>query len=60
MNFSKVRSIHMDTWDLETLMVMSELGNSNVNGIYESQISNGLRKPTAETDAYDKLNILIK
>ncbi len=43
----------MDTWDLETLLVMSELGNSIVNSIYESQISNEIRKPNAETDAYD-------
>jgi hypothetical protein len=43
----------MDTWDLETLLVMSELGNSIVNNIYESQISNDIRKPNAETDAYD-------
>ncbi len=52
-NLSKVRSLHMDTWDLETLLVMSELGNSIVNNIYESQISNDIRKPNAETDAYD-------
>jgi Arf-GAP/coiled-coil/ANK repeat/PH domain-containing protein len=52
-NLSKVRSLHMDTWDLETLLVMSELGNSIVNSIYESQISNEIRKPNAETDAYD-------
>jgi hypothetical protein len=46
----------MDTWDLETLLVMSELGNSIVNSIYESQISNEIQKPNAETDAYDKWN----
>ncbi|CAF4607922.1 unnamed protein product [Rotaria sp. Silwood1] len=50
-NLSKVRSLHMDTWDLETLLVMSELGNSLVNEIYEAQISNGMQKPNAETDA---------
>ena len=38
----------MDTWDLETLLVMSELGNTVVNSIYEAQIAN---KPNAETDA---------
>jgi len=41
----------MDTWDLETLLVMSELGNTIVNGIYESQIPNEIQKPNAETDA---------
>ncbi len=51
MNFSKVRSLHMDTWDLETLLVMSELGNTVVNSIYEGQISNKIKKPNAETDA---------
>ena len=50
-SLSKVRSLHMDTWDLETLMVMSELGNTLVNDIYEAQISNGIKKPNAETDA---------
>ena len=40
----------MDTWDLETLLAMSELGNSLVNEIYEAKISNGMRKPNAETD----------
>jgi hypothetical protein len=42
----------MDTWDLETLLVMSELGNTIVNEIYEVEISNGMQKPNAETDAY--------
>ena len=41
----------MDTWDLETLIVMSELGNTVVNSIYEAQISNDMKKPNAETDA---------
>ncbi|CAF0914961.1 unnamed protein product [Rotaria sordida] len=50
-NLSKVRSLHMDTWDLETLLVMSELGNSLVNEIYEARISDGMQKPNAETDA---------
>lgn len=50
----------MDTWDLETLLVMSELGNSIVNNIYEAQASNEIRKPNAETDAYDEGNSLNK
>lgn len=50
-SLSKVRSLHMDTWDLETLMVMSDLGNKLVNEIYEAKISNGMNKPTADTDA---------
>ena len=41
----------MDTWDLETLLVMSELGNTLVNDVYEVQISNEMKKPNAETDA---------
>jgi hypothetical protein len=41
----------MDTWDLETLLVMSELGNTIVNEIYEVAIPNGMQKPNAETDA---------
>ncbi|CAF4793597.1 unnamed protein product [Rotaria sp. Silwood1] len=49
-SLSKVRSLHMDTWDLETLIVMSELGNTVVNSIYEAQISNDMKKPNAETD----------
>ena len=50
-NLSKVRSLHMDTWDLETLLVMSELGNTIVNDIYEAHIPNEMRKPSMETDA---------
>ncbi|CAF0882214.1 unnamed protein product [Adineta steineri] len=50
-SLSKVRSLHMDSWDLETLLVMSELGNTVVNDIYEVKISNGMQKPNAETDA---------
>ncbi|CAF0774316.1 unnamed protein product [Adineta steineri] len=49
-SLSKVRSLHMDIWDLETLLVMSELGNTTVNSIYEAQISNDIKKPNAETD----------
>lgn len=41
----------MDTWDLETLLVMSELGNTIVNNIYEGHIPNEIRKPSMETDA---------
>jgi hypothetical protein len=50
-SLSKVRSLHMDSWDLETLLVMSELGNRMVNEIYEAQMLNGMKKPHAETDA---------
>ncbi|UJR37232.1 hypothetical protein I4U23_029941 [Adineta vaga] len=50
-SLSKVRSLHMDTWDLETLLVMSDLGNTAVNEIYEVQISGDIQKPSAETDA---------
>ena len=42
----------MDSWDLETLLVMSALGNKKVNEVYEAQISNGIKKPNPETDAY--------
>ena len=40
----------MDTWDLETLLVMSELGNNIVNEIYEAQLSSEIPKPTTDTD----------
>ena len=41
----------MDTWDLETLLVMTELGNKVVNDVYEAEIPNEMQKPNAETDA---------
>lgn len=41
----------MDTWDLETLLVMSELGNAVVNDIYEVQVTGDTPKPNADTDA---------
>ncbi|CAF1183410.1 unnamed protein product [Didymodactylos carnosus] len=44
-SLSKVRSLHMDSWDLETLLVMSELGNTIVNSIYEANM-NGVIKIT--------------
>ena len=43
----------MDTWDLETLLVMAELGNTAVNSVYEGQLPAGMTKPTAEADAYE-------
>ena len=43
----------MDTWDLETLLVMAELGNTAVNSVYEGQMPAGMTKPTAEADAYE-------
>lgn len=42
----------MDTWDLETLLLMSELGNTLVNEIYEADLSREMKKPNAETDAF--------
>ena len=49
-NISKVRSLHMDTWGLETLLVMSELGNIVLNNIYEAHLPSDVTKPTADTD----------
>jgi len=41
----------MDTWDIETLLVMSELGNRHVNDIYECQMLDEYPKPNSDTDA---------
>lgn len=49
-NLSKVRSLDMDSWDLETLLVMAELGNTVVNKIYESRPTRDLSKPNPATD----------
>lgn len=40
----------MDTWELETLLVMSELGNLVVNNLYEAHPPKDMKKPTADTD----------
>jgi hypothetical protein len=49
-DLSKVRSLHMDSWDLETLMVMSELGNTVVNSIYEAHLPDDCVKAQADSD----------
>ena len=35
---SKVRSLTLDTWDLETVAIMESIGNSKVNRIYEYKL----------------------
>ena len=35
---SKVRSLTLDTWDLETVAIMEGIGNTKVNKIYEYKL----------------------
>ncbi|KAL7668960.1 hypothetical protein ACOME3_009637 [Neoechinorhynchus agilis] len=35
-NTSKIRSLHIDEWDIETLIMMTEIGNQAFNAIYEA------------------------
>ena len=35
---SKVRSLTLDTWDLETVAIMEGIGNAKVNKIYEYKL----------------------
>ncbi|KAI0978873.1 hypothetical protein GJ496_005365 [Pomphorhynchus laevis] len=44
-NISKIRSFHMDEWDLETLIMISELGNTVVNKILEAILPAMYSKP---------------
>ncbi|XP_055486925.1 arf-GAP with coiled-coil, ANK repeat and PH domain-containing protein 1 [Leucoraja erinacea] len=37
-HFSKVRSLTLDSWEPELLKLMCELGNKNINQIYEARI----------------------
>ncbi|XP_065200219.1 arf-GAP with coiled-coil, ANK repeat and PH domain-containing protein 2 [Planococcus citri] len=46
--YSKVRSLKLDDWELEILKVMAELGNDIVNEIYEKNV------PENVTRAYPK------
>ncbi|XP_062590479.1 arf-GAP with coiled-coil, ANK repeat and PH domain-containing protein 2-like isoform X2 [Saccostrea cucullata] len=41
-HMSKVRSITLDSWDPELLKVMAELGNDNVNRIYEANLNDAV------------------
>merc|ERR1712137_1137703 len=47
-HISKVRSLTLDIWDLETLMHMLKLGNAKMNALFEANSSNpgDLIKPT--------------
>ncbi|XP_051977660.1 arf-GAP with coiled-coil, ANK repeat and PH domain-containing protein 2-like [Xyrauchen texanus] len=59
-NFSKVRSLTLDTWEPELLKLMCELGNGVINQIYEARLEElGSRKPQPgdprhEIEAYIK------
>ncbi|XP_059831229.1 arf-GAP with coiled-coil, ANK repeat and PH domain-containing protein 2-like isoform X1 [Hypanus sabinus] len=45
-HFSKVRSLTLDSWEPELLKLMCELGNSNINQIYEARIEDmTVKKP---------------
>uniref|UniRef100_A0A8D3DXC3 Arf-GAP with coiled-coil, ANK repeat and PH domain-containing protein n=1 Tax=Scophthalmus maximus TaxID=52904 RepID=A0A8D3DXC3_SCOMX len=45
-HFSKVRSLTLDTWEPELLKLMCELGNGEINQIYEARREElGARKP---------------
>uniref|UniRef100_UPI00358F3F60 arf-GAP with coiled-coil, ANK repeat and PH domain-containing protein 2-like isoform X2 n=1 Tax=Myxine glutinosa TaxID=7769 RepID=UPI00358F3F60 len=45
-HLSKVRSLTLDTWEPELIKVMCELGNNEINKIYESNTeSSTLKKP---------------
>ncbi|CAG2105815.1 unnamed protein product [Medioppia subpectinata] len=37
-HLSKVRSLNLDAWDLELIKVMSSLGNTIINTIYEAKV----------------------
>ncbi|XP_072245464.1 arf-GAP with coiled-coil, ANK repeat and PH domain-containing protein 2 isoform X1 [Leuresthes tenuis] len=59
-HFSKVRSLTLDTWEPELLKLMCELGNKEINQIYEARREElGARKPQPgdprhEVEAYIK------
>ncbi|KAM6921432.1 arf-GAP with coiled-coil, ANK repeat and PH domain-containing protein 2-like isoform 3-T3 [Xenentodon cancila] len=59
-HFSKVRSLTLDTWEPELLKLMCELGNKEINQIYEARREElGARKPQSgdprhEVEAYIK------
>uniref|UniRef100_A0A8D2ZHR6 Arf-GAP with coiled-coil, ANK repeat and PH domain-containing protein n=1 Tax=Scophthalmus maximus TaxID=52904 RepID=A0A8D2ZHR6_SCOMX len=59
-HFSKVRSLTLDTWEPELLKLMCELGNGEINQIYEARREElGARKPQPgdprhEVEAYIK------
>ncbi|KAJ1562518.1 Arf-GAP with coiled-coil, ANK repeat and PH domain-containing protein 1 [Nowakowskiella sp. JEL0078] len=46
---SKVRSLVLDTMDIETMALVKELGNQKVNSIFEAKVGE-FQKPTPESD----------
>ncbi|XP_043926762.1 arf-GAP with coiled-coil, ANK repeat and PH domain-containing protein 2-like [Protopterus annectens] len=54
-HFSKVRSLTLDTWEPELLKLMSELGNTVINHIYEARIQElGAKKPQPGDPRHEK------
>uniref|UniRef100_A0A8C4WRV3 Arf-GAP with coiled-coil, ANK repeat and PH domain-containing protein n=1 Tax=Eptatretus burgeri TaxID=7764 RepID=A0A8C4WRV3_EPTBU len=54
-HLSKVRSLTLDTWEPELIKLMCELGNSEINKIYESNIeSSTLKKPVPESSCKER------
>ncbi len=50
-HLSKVRSLNLDAWDLELIKVMSLLGNSLINSIYEAKVDESIvKRATPESD----------
>ncbi|CAB3999086.1 arf-GAP with coiled-coil, ANK repeat and PH domain-containing 2 [Paramuricea clavata] len=46
---SKVRSLHLDDWEPESIKVMKELGNQAVNRILESRTDAAVHKPSHDS-----------
>ncbi|KAL0973567.1 hypothetical protein UPYG_G00206220 [Umbra pygmaea] len=54
-HLSKVRSLTLDSWDLEQLKLLCCLGNDVINGIYESRcVAEGRLKPHAGSPRQEK------
>ena len=50
-HISKVRSLTLDTWELETVSIMKRLGNSQMNKIYEYKLpANQKLEPNASSN----------
>lgn len=53
---SKVRSITLDAWEPELMKVMKELGNDQINRIYEASVDESIAtKATPECKRYSHI-----
>eukprot|EP01091_Cochliopodium_minus_P014144 TRINITY_DN4743_c0_g2_i1.p1 TRINITY_DN4743_c0_g2~~TRINITY_DN4743_c0_g2_i1.p1 ORF type:complete len:1065 (-),score=302.40 TRINITY_DN4743_c0_g2_i1:84-3278(-) len=57
-HISTVRSVELDSWDINVVNFMSENGNMKVNAIYEYEIPKPFVKPSSNTSRNEKTEFI--